>query len=97
MISGKVLRQHCGPPIMYNSKNTNALADKRPQARLQLITESWGMKRRDSQVFSFIADETYRSFASLRMTGFRFAVILSEAKDLYATSTDCIIPIAQFP
>ena len=29
-------------------------------------------------------NKTYRSFASLRMTGFRCLVILSEAKDLYA-------------
>ena len=28
-------------------------------------------------------DETYRSFPSVRMTGFRFVVILTEGKDLY--------------
>ena len=38
-------------------------------------------------------DEVYRSFTSFRMTGLRFVVILSGAKDLYATSTDYIISI----
>ncbi len=40
-------------------------------------------------------DEVYRSFTSFRMTGLRFVVILSGAKDLYATSTDYIISIPQ--
>ncbi len=30
-------------------------------------------------------DVTYRSFASLRMTGLQFVVILSGAKDLYGS------------
>ena len=53
------------------------------------------MKRSDSQVFFLIllANETYRSFASLRMTGLRFAVILSEAKDLHMAPMGYSAPI----
>ena len=54
-----------------------------------LISESGGMNRSDSQVFllMLLANETYSSFAPLRMTRFQFVVILSRAKDLYVLST----------
>ena len=37
----------------------------------------------------------YRSFPSVRMTGFRFVVILTEGKDLYESSRDNILLIPQ--
>ena len=65
----------------HKTRERVPILGRAPALFLALHGKLGGMKRSESQIFSFmlLADETYRSFTSLGMTRLRFAVILSEA------------------